>query len=122
MGREESVAQAKAAQKEKEIAAHAKKEARKDAQWAVGSKDTSKEDADASKLEAKKAAEAEKKAQEVSEGGAAASSGGGGGVVMKKCKDCGQKYNTNSKKGCQNCIDLLFGGGVSGKAKGKSRK
>ena len=45
MGREESVAQAKAAQREKEEAAHAKKQARKDAVWEKGAKDTSKDDA-----------------------------------------------------------------------------
>jgi hypothetical protein len=48
MGREESVAQAKAAQREKEEAAHAKKQARKDAVWEKGAKDTSKIDATSS--------------------------------------------------------------------------
>ena len=44
MGREESKEQAKAAQREKEAAAHAKKQERKDKMWEKGAKDTSKAD------------------------------------------------------------------------------
>lgn len=44
MGREEATAQAKEAQRAKEQAAAAKKQARKDAAWEVGAKDTSKGD------------------------------------------------------------------------------
>ena len=47
MGREESKDQAKAAQREKEAAAHAKKQERKDKTWEKGAKDTSKADASA---------------------------------------------------------------------------
>ena len=47
MGREESKEQAKAAQREKEAAAHAKKQERKDKMWEKGAKDTSKADASA---------------------------------------------------------------------------
>ena len=49
MGREEATAQSKAAQREKEEAAHAKKQARKDKAWEVGAKDTSKDAALAEK-------------------------------------------------------------------------
>ena len=58
MGREEATAQSKAAQREKEEAAHAKKQARKDKAWEVGAKDTSKDAASAEKA----AATAERKA------------------------------------------------------------
>ena len=61
MGREESTAQAKAAAREKETAAHAKKVAQKDKQWDIGAKDTSK-DAEAAARAAEKAA-AKKAAQ-----------------------------------------------------------
>ena len=47
MGREESKEQAKAAQREKEAAAHAKKQERKDKMWEKGAKDTSKADGEA---------------------------------------------------------------------------
>ena len=52
MGREESVAQAKAAQHEKEQAAFAKKQERRDKVWAQGAKDTSAEKAAAEKAAA----------------------------------------------------------------------
>mmetsp|Transcript_30491 Transcript_30491/g.61067 ORF Transcript_30491/g.61067 Transcript_30491/m.61067 type:complete len:165 (+) Transcript_30491:144-638(+) len=96
----------KAAQREKEQAAFAKKQGRKDKEWAVGAKDTSKLDAQsAAELDAT-AKKTEKRAIEAAEGGPTV---GGGGPLMKTCKDCKKKYNANSKKGCQNCIDLLFG-------------
>ena len=47
MGREESKEQAKAAQREKETAAHGKKQERKDKVWEKGAKDSTKADASA---------------------------------------------------------------------------
>ena len=47
MGREESKEQAKAAQREKEAAAHGKKQERKDKVWEKGAKDSTKADASA---------------------------------------------------------------------------
>lgn len=67
MGREESVAQSKAAQREKEEAAHAKKQGRKDAVWEKGAKDTSKTDlaaASSADAQARKAAAAAQAAAE----------------------------------------------------------
>ena len=41
-------------------------------------------------------------------------------IVVLQCK---QMYDANSKKGCQNCVDLLFGGGVAKKkGRGASKK
>ena len=71
MGREESVAQAKAAQHEKEQAAFAKKQERRDKVWAQGAKDTSAEKAAAEKAAAaaaRKGAAAEQAAAEEAEG------------------------------------------------------
>ena len=39
---------------------------------------------------------------------------------MKKCKECKAMYNANSKKGCENCTAILFGGAAP--AKGKKKK
>ena len=47
MGREESKEQSKSAQREKEAAAHGKKQERKDKVWEKGAKDSSKADASA---------------------------------------------------------------------------
>ena len=47
MGREESKEQSKAAQREKETAAHGKKQERKDKVWEKGAKDSTKADASA---------------------------------------------------------------------------
>ncbi|KAJ1456036.1 hypothetical protein M885DRAFT_564462 [Pelagophyceae sp. CCMP2097] len=98
----------------KELAAHAKKVARKDLEWAKGAKDTSKNDEDALKSAEAVKAKAEKKALEAKEGGPSAS---GGSAAMKKCKDCKNMYNINSKKGCEHCTALLFGGAVPDKKK-----
>jgi len=64
MGREESAAQAKAAAKEKEAAAHAKKVARKDKVWEDGARDTSKQDEAAAKAKEKADAKAKAQAEE----------------------------------------------------------
>jgi len=125
--------QSKAAKKEKELAACAKKEAIRDKQWKVGAKNTSKQDEAATKSDEKAKAKAEKDALLAKEGGVV-----GGGKTMKKCKECKQmrgaprllfqssvgrrdvrRYNINSKKGCENCVALLFGGAAPGAKKKK---
>ena len=108
----------KASQKEKEEAAHAKKVAHKDKMWAIGAKDTTKSAEEQAKSAERAAKAVEKEAIRIAEGGAASSSGGA--PVLKRCKDCKQMYNVNSKKGCQGCIDALFGGAAP--AKGKKKK
>jgi len=100
----------KAAARAKEEAAHAKKVAHKDAQLSLTEKDTSRTDAATLSAADSQKRRDEKKALEAAEGGG--SSVGGGAPNMKRCKDCKLQYNANSKKGCQNCTDLLFGGGV----------
>merc|ERR1712129_235868 len=89
-GREESKEQTKSAAKEKELAAFAKKQARKDAEWDKGTKDTSKVDAAPAKADEKAKERASKKAQEEAEGGGPKPSGGGGPVnppyAKKKAK------------------------------------
>jgi hypothetical protein len=117
MGREESNQQVKDAKKAQEELAHAKKVAIKDKQWAQGAKDTSKGDDAAAKAEAAKERKAAAAAQLAAEGGGATAAPAGGGAVMKKCKDCGTKYNVNSKKGCQGCVAKLLGGALPAKKK-----
>ena len=87
---------------------------------AVGAKDTSKQDSQSTAAAEAASKKSERKAIEEAEGGGAAS--GGGGAVMKTCKECKKKYNANSKKGCQNCVNLLFAAGGGGPAKSKSKK
>ena len=114
--------QVKANQRAKEEAVHKKKEAIKDKQWAIGAKDTTKSEADSEKTKEKEKRKAEKKAIEANEGGSAVG-GGGGAPVVKRCKECKMEYNAASKKGCQNCVDLLFGGGQAPKkGRGKGKK
>mmetsp|Transcript_11580 Transcript_11580/g.27774 ORF Transcript_11580/g.27774 Transcript_11580/m.27774 type:complete len:117 (-) Transcript_11580:227-577(-) len=95
----------KAAQREKEEAAHAKKLAIKDRIWAEGAKDTSKTEAELAKTAEAEARKAERKALEAAEGSL---SEGGGAPNMKRCKECKKQYDANSKKGCQNCVQLMF--------------
>ena len=84
---------------------------------AVGAKDTSGSDAKAAAAADNAAKKAATKAAEAAEGGPVSS---GGAPNMKTCKECKKKYNANSKKGCQNCLDQLFGG--SAPSKGKKKK
>ena len=109
----------KAAQRAKEEAVHAKKTAQRDAQLKLTERDTSKEDASAAGAAEAAKKRGEKAALEAAEGGASAVRGGA--PVMKRCKDCKMEYNKNSKKGCENCTALLFGGGVAPK-KGRGKK
>jgi hypothetical protein len=74
----------KAAQKEKEGAAHAKKVAQKDKQWAVGAKDDSKSVEETAKAAEKAAKQAEKAALIKAEGGDAPVVNTGGGPVMTR--------------------------------------
>mmetsp|Transcript_19977 Transcript_19977/g.45250 ORF Transcript_19977/g.45250 Transcript_19977/m.45250 type:complete len:123 (-) Transcript_19977:336-704(-) len=109
----------KAAQREKELAAFAKKQERKDKEWEKGSKDTSKAEEETKAKEEVKAKKVASKEAEAAEGGKVAS---GGAPLMKTCKECKKKYNANSKKGCQNCIDNLLGfGAASSKPKAKKK-
>ena len=41
---------------------------------------------------------------------------------MKKCKECKAMYSANSKKGCENCTAILFGGAAPAKGKKKGNK
>ncbi|GMH82874.1 hypothetical protein TrVE_jg2149 [Triparma verrucosa] len=120
-GQQKAKEQSRAAQQEREQAAFAKKQAQKDKIWQQGanSKAAEKSEADKAKAEAQSKARAEKAEIIAKEGGS--DMGSGGGKLMKRCKECKQMYNANSKKGCQNCVDLLFGGGVAPK-KGRGSK
>ncbi|GMH50197.1 hypothetical protein TrLO_g9430 [Triparma laevis f. longispina] len=121
-GQQKAKAQSKAAQQERESAAAAKKQARKDQVWNQGAnvKAAEKSSTEKQKAEEKAKAQAEKNAIIAAEGSSNLGTGGGGPII-KRCKDCKQMYNANSKKGCQNCVDLLFGGGVKPK-KGRGSK
>ena len=100
MGREESKEQAKEAAREKELAAAAKKQAQKDNVWEQGAKDTSKTEEELARDAAAKARRAEAEKQAAAEGGKPL-------PMMKKCKECGTKYNP--KKPCPGCIEAMFG-------------
>ena len=100
MGREESKEQAKEAAREKELAAAAKKQAQKDKVWEQGAKDTSESEEELARDAAAKARRAEAEKQAAAEGGKPL-------PMMKKCKECGTKYNP--KKPCPGCIEAMFG-------------
>jgi len=100
MGREESKEQAKEAAREKELAAAAKKQAREDKVWERGAKDTSESEEELARDAAAKARRAEAEKQAAAEGGKPL-------PMMKKCKECGTKYNP--KKPCPGCIEAMFG-------------
>lgn len=139
----------KAAQKEKELAAFAKKQAQRDKVWQQGAKDTSKQEEATAKSEEKvrtrsssrsdergnrrgprprrtsssrpRAARRPAEVRRARRRRRRRTRRPAAGKVMKKCKECKQMYNINSKKGCENCTALLFGGAAPGGKKGKKK-
>mmetsp|Transcript_9589 Transcript_9589/g.13027 ORF Transcript_9589/g.13027 Transcript_9589/m.13027 type:complete len:103 (-) Transcript_9589:113-421(-) len=100
MGREEAKEQSKTALKEKELAACAKKQARKDKEWEKGTdtRGTAKSAETAAKEAEAARRKAEAKAQELSEGGEAPRPSTSQTGQFKKCKFCSTKHDP--KKGC----------------------
>lgn len=89
-----------------------------------GSKDTSKSDSAAASAAQKQKEKRERDALLQTEEGTKAT--GQPVKAMIKCKDCKKMYDPKSKKGCETCKMLLFGGelpkaGGGGKSGGKKK-
>eukprot|EP00656_Telonema_subtile_P013005 TRINITY_DN16590_c0_g1_i1.p1 TRINITY_DN16590_c0_g1~~TRINITY_DN16590_c0_g1_i1.p1 ORF type:complete len:138 (-),score=52.74 TRINITY_DN16590_c0_g1_i1:232-645(-) len=105
MGRDEAKSQSKDAQKAKDEANRLKKEKQREKVWAVGAKDSSKDDAAAEKAKAASDRKAAAKAQLEAEGGVCEEPPKNATASAKKtkCPGCGKRSVITKKNPCQGC-------------------